>query len=68
MSRLDDIRARVDGLTLFPQYQTQAEHDRQFLLDLVDRAVPLVEEHTQVVVSRHDSNQWLDDVRGEVGT
>jgi hypothetical protein len=62
MTRLDDIRKRLEGIDDMSLH----ERDRAYLLDLVDRAVPLVEEHTQVVVSRHDSNQWLRDVRGEV--
>jgi hypothetical protein len=71
MTRLDDIRARAEEAkaaseSVFPRpLLGTIEHDRAYLLDLVERAVPLVEAHTWEALAEPVVQQWLRDVRGE---
>jgi hypothetical protein len=68
-SRIESIRARVDaekGLVSF-DFQVTCETDRAFLLSLVERAVPLVEQWHTFDLSHHTHRngekaaQWLRD-------
>jgi hypothetical protein len=74
MSRLDDIKrrveeARTESECCYPRpILGTIEHDRAYLLDLVERAVPYMETFDDFDLEAEDQYQiqrWLRDVRGD---